>query len=81
MKTIKIAISLPEERFHHLEEMAGRLGMKRSQLISAALAEFFDRRREGLITERLNEVYQQDTPGLDPVLSKMQFSHATAEEW
>jgi hypothetical protein len=52
-----------------------------SQLISAALAEFFERRREDLITQKLNEVYQQDAPGLDPVLLKMQFSRVTAEEW
>ena len=60
MKTVKTAISLPEERFNQLEEMARRFGLKRSQLISAALAEYMERCREDRITERLNAVYQQD---------------------
>jgi metal-responsive CopG/Arc/MetJ family transcriptional regulator len=81
MKTRKTAISLPEDRFQQVEEMARRLGVKRSQLISAALAEFFERRREDLITQKLNEIYQHDAPGLDPVLSTMQFSRLAAEEW
>jgi metal-responsive CopG/Arc/MetJ family transcriptional regulator len=80
-KTVKTAISLPEERFIQLEEMARRLGLKRSQLISAALAEYLERRREDRITERLNAVYQQDAPGLDPILGKMQFSSLTPEDW
>jgi metal-responsive CopG/Arc/MetJ family transcriptional regulator len=81
MKTVKTAISLPEERFNQLEEMARRLGLKRSQLISAALAEYFERRREDRITERLNAVYQEGAPGLDPILAKMQFSTFAREDW
>jgi metal-responsive CopG/Arc/MetJ family transcriptional regulator len=81
MKTVKTAISLPEERFNQLEEMARRLGLKRSQLISAALAEYMERRREDRITERLNAVYQQDAPRLDPILAKMQFADLAPEEW
>jgi metal-responsive CopG/Arc/MetJ family transcriptional regulator len=81
MKTVKTAISLPEERFNQLQEMAGRLGLKRSQLVSAALGEFLERHREDRITERLNAVYPHDAPGLDPVLAKMQFSTLTSEDW
>jgi len=81
MKTVKTAISLPEERFNQLEEMARRLGLKRSQLISAALAEYMEQRREDRITERLNAVYQQDAPGLDAILAKMQFSALAPEDW
>jgi metal-responsive CopG/Arc/MetJ family transcriptional regulator len=80
-KTVKTAISLPEERFNQLEEMARRLGLKRSQLISAALAEYLERRREDRITERLNAVYQQEAPGLDSILAKMQFSTLDPEDW
>jgi metal-responsive CopG/Arc/MetJ family transcriptional regulator len=81
MKTIKTAISLPEERFNQLEETARRLGLKRSQVISAALADYLERRREDQITERLNAVYQQDAPKLDPILAKMQFSTLVHEDW
>jgi metal-responsive CopG/Arc/MetJ family transcriptional regulator len=81
MKTVKTAISLPEERFNQLDEMAKRLGLKRSQVVSAALAEYMERRREDQITARLNAVYQQDAPGLDPILATMQFSTLAPEEW
>jgi hypothetical protein len=53
--------------------MARRLGLKRSQVISAALAEYLERRREDRVTERLNAVYQESAPALDQVLAKMQF--------
>jgi metal-responsive CopG/Arc/MetJ family transcriptional regulator len=81
MKTVKTAISLPEERFNQLEEMARRLGLKRSQVISAALAEYLERRREDQITERLDAVYEQDAPELDPILARMQFSTLVHEDW
>ncbi len=81
MKTVKTAISLPEERFNQLEEMARRLGLKRSQVVSAALAEYLERRREDQITARLNAVYQQEAPGLDPILATMQSSTLAPEEW
>jgi len=81
MKTVKIAISLPEERFKQLEELTTRLGLKRSQLVSAALAEYVERRRGDRITERLNAVYQRDGLGLDPIVAKMQFSTLAPEDW
>jgi metal-responsive CopG/Arc/MetJ family transcriptional regulator len=43
MKSLKLAVSIPEDTFLQAEEMAKRLGMKRSQLIAAALAEYLER--------------------------------------
>jgi metal-responsive CopG/Arc/MetJ family transcriptional regulator len=81
MKTVKTAVSIPEEIFEETEEAAKRLGMNRSQFISAALVEFLDKHRKDKITEKLNEVYDSEVIGLDPVLAKMQFSGLKSEEW
>jgi metal-responsive CopG/Arc/MetJ family transcriptional regulator len=81
MKTVKTAISISEPTYLQAEEMARRLGMNRSQLISAALAEFLERHREDNITEKLNEVYEGEESGMDPVLAKMQISGLPCERW
>ena len=81
MKTLKTAVSIPEDTFLQVEEMAKRLGMKRSQLIAAALAEYLERHGEDRITERLNSVYEHEVSGLDPMLAKMQFSGRSHEDW
>lgn len=55
--------------------------MNRSQLVSAALADFLAKHGEDRITEKLNEVYQSEEPGMDPVLATMQFSALSREDW
>ena len=80
MKTLKTAVSIPEDTFPQAEEMAGRLGMKRSQLIAAALAEYLERHREDRITERLSSVYEREVSELDPMPARMQFSGCSHED-
>ena len=80
-KILKTAVSIPEEIFRRAEETARRLGMNRSQLVSAALADFLAKHGEDRITEKLNEVYQSEEPGMDPVLATMQFSALSREDW
>jgi len=81
MKTMKTAISIPEEIFAEVEETARRLGMNRSQLFTTAVAEFLARHREDSITEKLNGVYGDEPAEIDPVLAKMQFSGLSREDW
>lgn len=81
MKSLKTAVSIPEEIFRRAEETARRLGMNRSQLVSAALADFLARHGEDRITEKLNEVYGSEESGADPVLATMQFSALAREDW
>ena len=54
---MKTAISVPDRVFHSAERLAAKLGISRSELYSTALAELVDRRRDDLITSRLNEIY------------------------
>jgi metal-responsive CopG/Arc/MetJ family transcriptional regulator len=80
MKTLKTAVSIPEEILQRAEETARRLGMNRSQMVSAALADFLAKHGEDRVTEKLNEVYRSEKPGLDPVLATMQFSALSCED-
>ena len=81
MKTVKTAVSISEQIFLQAEETAKRLGINRSQLFSAALAEFLERHKQDKITERLNEVYGEEASGLDAALPAMQFSSFCEEDW
>jgi metal-responsive CopG/Arc/MetJ family transcriptional regulator len=81
MKTVKTAISIPEQIFLRAEETAKRLGMNRSQLFSTALSEFLERHQQTKITEKLNEVYSDQVSELDAALAKMQFSSLGTEDW
>jgi metal-responsive CopG/Arc/MetJ family transcriptional regulator len=81
MKALKTAISVPEEIFAEVEETAKRLGMNRSQLFTIAVTEFLVRHREDKVTERLNEVYSDESAEIDHVLAKMQFSRVSREDW
>ena len=81
MKTLKTAVFIPKDTLLQADEMAGRLGMKRSRIIAAALAEYLERHSEDRITEQLNAVYDQEVSEPDPMLAKMQFSGRSHENW
>jgi metal-responsive CopG/Arc/MetJ family transcriptional regulator len=79
---VKTAISLPDELFEAADELAGKLGVSRSQLYAQALSEYVAHHSESDVTQRLNAVYEQTTAELDPVLSEIQaHSIATEDEW
>ena len=54
---MKTAISIPDDLFAAADVLAAKLGMSRSGLIAAALAEYIARHRVGRVTERLDAVY------------------------
>ncbi len=54
---MKTAISIPDPIFRSAELAARRLKMNRSQLYTAAVAEYVARRKDAGVTEKLNEVY------------------------
>jgi metal-responsive CopG/Arc/MetJ family transcriptional regulator len=57
MKTMKTAISLPDQVFFAAEETAQNLGISRSALYVDALTEYLKKYSRKNITEKLNEVY------------------------
>ncbi len=81
MKSLKTAISIPEDIYRDAEDVAKRLGMSRSRLYSAAVADFLDRYRKDDIKVKLNEVHSCESPSVDPVLAAMQIASLPQEEW
>ncbi len=81
MKSVKTAISIPENIYRDAADAAKKLGMTRSQLYSAAVADFLNRYKQDQIKARLDEVYAAGSTGLDPALAAMQLASLSKEEW
>jgi metal-responsive CopG/Arc/MetJ family transcriptional regulator len=56
---MKIAISLPDEIFKEIEEVAKECDCSRSQVFVAAVREFLDRRNAKKLLEALNDAYRE----------------------
>ncbi len=54
---MKTAVSIPDRQFRAADRLAKRLGLSRSELYQAALADYLSNHEEDLITERLNKVH------------------------
>lgn len=81
MKSLKTAISIPEDIYREAKDAAKKLGIARSRFYSVAVAEFLNRYRKDDIKIKLNEVYAARSPGVDPALAAMQFASLPREEW
>ena len=57
---MKTAISLPDKVFFQAEETAQNLGISRSALYLNALTEYLKKHNRKNITQKLNEVYNDD---------------------
>lgn len=55
-RSMKTAVSLPDELFERAEELAARLGKSRSQVYREALAEYLFRREPQSVTAALDAV-------------------------
>jgi metal-responsive CopG/Arc/MetJ family transcriptional regulator len=53
---MKIAVSIPDEVFEKVERLARRAGRSRSEVFSAALAEYVARHAPDEVTEAMNRV-------------------------
>jgi metal-responsive CopG/Arc/MetJ family transcriptional regulator len=79
---MKTAVSIPDPVFDAAEELAGELGVSRSELYARALSEFLRERLDRSVTERLNEVYaDEESSGLDPALATLQSASLDREDW
>lgn len=78
---MKTAISLPDSVFAEAEALAKQLGLSRSELYTKALQAYLRKYNQNLILNKLNQVYEQESSELDPVLSKMQFMSLPSEDW
>jgi predicted transcriptional regulator len=60
---VKTAISMPEELFAKVNEIAEAQGLSRSGVIAQAVEAYVKRERARQITEKLNEVYADGLDG------------------
>lgn len=77
---MKVAISIPDPIFERAEQLATELGMSRSRLYTRAVEEFVKEHPEHDVRRRLEEVYGDQAPALDPILDELQ-TEALREEW
>jgi metal-responsive CopG/Arc/MetJ family transcriptional regulator len=61
---VKIAVSVPDELFERADELAGRLGVSRSQVYARALEEYLESHdsEHDPVTAKLNELAEQFEP-------------------
>ena len=78
---MKTAISLPDDLFASADALAERLGVSRSKLFAAALAEFLAKHQSRRVTERLDAVYATESSALDPVIRKAQRKTILRDKW
>ena len=80
---MKTAISIPDEVFEAAERTAKFLGVSRSELYATAVREYLERSRREGVTEKLNQVYEEDEAAseLDERLQVLQLSSLEKEPW
>jgi metal-responsive CopG/Arc/MetJ family transcriptional regulator len=72
---------MPDDLFRRAELAARRLKVSRSELFANALSAYLEKTEAESITERLNQVYSEESSSLDPVLQKMQFETLKDTTW
>lgn len=80
---MKVAISLPDKLFEAADEVAGRLGISRSELYRRAVQHYLAELGDGVIRERLDAVYGDagEATGLDPAIEHLQDASLPKDEW
>lgn len=81
MRNLKTAISIPENIFLQADETAKVLGLNRSRLYTAAIAEFLAKHREDSIKAKLNEIYADENSRVDPIFNNAQMIGLAKEDW
>ncbi len=81
MRNLKTAISIPENIFLQADETAKVLGLNRSRLYAAAIAEFLEKYREDSVKAKLNEIYANENSQVDPIFNKAQMMGLAKEDW
>lgn len=78
---MKTAISLPDELFQRVDELAKRLGIPRSQLYARALSEYLAAHGPEHVTAALDAVYSGTDSSLDPVIVSAQAGSVPEDDW
>ena len=81
MTLMKTAISIPNDVFEAAEKLARRLGISRSQLYANAVSEFLRRHFSDDVTEKLNQIYDEESSELDSVTRTLQYAGLGKDGW
>ena len=68
----KTAVSLPDDLFLAVNDLAKRQGISLSELCSIALAEYLTKHRDPDVTSKLNAVLADEPSGIGPALRAAQ---------
>ena len=80
-RSMKTAVSLPDELFERAEQLAIRLGKSRSQVYREALAEYLFRREPQSVTAALDAVVDDVGPEADGWLAEAGRRGLERSEW
>jgi hypothetical protein len=78
---METVVTIPDDVFRKAEDLAAALGLSRSEVYAAALAEFIRECSDLRITERLNEVYTEEISDLNPIIQQLQAASLPMERW
>ncbi len=69
---MKTAISIPDSVYNAAEQLANRLGESRSELYSKAVGNYIKQHQNVKVTEKLNDLYENNTSNFDSAMVSMQ---------
>jgi metal-responsive CopG/Arc/MetJ family transcriptional regulator len=78
---MKTAISVPDDVFARVDQLARQRRMSRSAVFTAAAVEYVQHHRGDDVTQKLNSVYDKEDSRLDPVLERLQMASLPKEIW
>jgi predicted transcriptional regulator len=80
-RSMKTAISIPDDVFESADELAEQMGVTRSHLYATAVAEYVAKHRASDITATLNEVYSEEPSGIGRALRTAQARSVGSSGW
>ncbi len=80
-RSMKTAISIPDDLFESADSLAQKLGISRSRLYASAVAEYLAKHRGRNITRRLDKIYSTEDGRLDASMAALQSHTLRHEEW
>lgn len=80
-RSMKTAVSIPDEVFEDAEQLAKHLKVSRSELYAKALAEFIARHSPDTVTESFNRVLAELQEPPDPAFQRAAARILERSEW
>jgi metal-responsive CopG/Arc/MetJ family transcriptional regulator len=78
---MKTAISIDKQLFEDAEDFSRITGLSRSRLYSAAVGEYIRNHTPDIITEKLNNYYENTESKIDDDLRETAYRLFAKEEW